>query len=49
MLLNPPVALPAMGKPLFKAPDTGYYEIVRGTEESIQSGLQQGPETFVLI
>jgi hypothetical protein len=23
MLLNPPVALPVMGKPLFKAPDGG--------------------------
>jgi len=38
-----------MGKPLFKAPDGGYYEIIRGTKESIQSGLQQWTETFVLI
>jgi len=25
--INPPVALTAMGKPLFNAPDGGYYEI----------------------
>ena len=38
-----------MGKPLFKAPDGGYYEIVRVTEDSIQSELQQGLETSVLV
>ena len=45
----PAVALTAMGKPLFKAPDGGYYEIVRVTEDSTESGLQQGPETSVLV
>ena len=38
-----------MGKPLFNAPDGGYYEIVRVTEDSTQSGLQQGPEISVLV
>jgi hypothetical protein len=38
-----------MGKPLFKAPDGGYDEIVRVTEDSTQSGLLQGPETSVLV
>ena len=38
-----------MGKPLFKASDGGYHQIVRVTEDSTQSGLQQGPETFVLV
>jgi len=38
-----------MGKPLFNAPDGGYYEIVRVTEESTQSGLQQGSEISVLV
>jgi hypothetical protein len=38
-----------MGKPLFKAPDGGYYEIVRVTEDSTQSGLQEGHETSVLV
>ncbi len=38
-----------MGKPLFKAPDGGYYEIVWVTEDSTQSGLQQGHETSVLV
>ena len=38
-----------MGKPLSKAPDGGYYEIVRVTEDGTQSGLQQGPETSVLV
>ncbi len=39
-----------MGNPLFKAPDGGYYEIVRVTEDGTQSsGLQQGPETAVLV
>jgi hypothetical protein len=38
-----------MGKPLFKASDGGYYEIVRGTGDSTQSGLQQGPETSMLV
>jgi hypothetical protein len=47
--LNPPGALTAMGKPLFKASDGGYYEIVRGTEDSTQSGLQQGLGTSVLV
>jgi hypothetical protein len=37
-----------MGKPLFHAPDGGYYEIVRVTEDSTQSGLQQGPEISVV-
>jgi hypothetical protein len=48
-MVNPPVALTAMGKPLFNAPDGGYYEIVRVTEDSTQSGLQQGPEISVLV
>jgi hypothetical protein len=47
--INSPVALTAMGKPLFKAPDGGYYDIVRVTEDSTQSELQQGPETSVLV
>ena len=38
-----------MGKPLFKAPDGGYYKIVRATEDGIQNRLQQGLETSVLI
>jgi hypothetical protein len=38
-----------MGKPLFKAPDDGHNEIVRVTEDSTQSGLQQRPETSVLV
>jgi hypothetical protein len=38
-----------MGNPLSKAPDGGYYEIARATEDSIQSGLLQGLETFVLV
>ena len=28
---------------------SGYYEIVRVTEDNTQSGLQQGPETSVLV
>jgi hypothetical protein len=44
-----PVVLTAMGKQLFKAPDGGYYEIVRVTEGSTQSELQQGPETSLLL
>ena len=47
--LNPPVALTDMGKPLFKAPDGGYYEIVWVTEDDTMSGLQQGHETSVLV
>ena len=39
----------AMGKPLFKAPDGGYYERVRVTKDSTQSGLQQGLEASVLV
>ena len=46
---NPPVALTTMGKPLFKAPDGGYHEIVRVTEDSAKSGLRQGSETLVLL
>jgi hypothetical protein len=42
-------ALTAMGKPLFKAPDGGYYEIRWVTEDSTMSGLQQGHETSVLV
>jgi hypothetical protein len=42
-------ALTAIGKPLFKASDGGHHEIARVTEDSTQSGLQQGPETFVLV
>ena len=38
-----------MGKPLFKAPDGGYYEIVWVTEDGTMSGLQQGHETSVLV
>jgi hypothetical protein len=38
-----------MGKPLFKAPDGGYYERVRVTEDSTQGGLQQGFETSMLL
>jgi hypothetical protein len=38
-----------MGKPLLKAPDGGYYEIIRVTEDSTQSGLQQGHETSELV
>ena len=38
-----------MGKPLFKAPDGGYYKKVRVTEDSTHSELQQGPETSVLV
>jgi hypothetical protein len=38
-----------MGKPLFKASDGGYYEIVRVTEDSTQSGLRQEPDTSVLL
>ena len=38
-----------MGKPLFKAPDGGYYERVRVTEDSTQSGLQQGLEASMLV
>jgi hypothetical protein len=38
-----------MGKPLFKAPDGGYYEIVGVTEDSTRSVLQRGPETSVLV
>ncbi len=41
---NPPVALTATGKPLFKAPDGGDYEIVRVTKVSPQSGLQRASE-----
>jgi hypothetical protein len=39
----------AMGKPLFKAPDGGYYKKVRVTEDSTHSELQQVPETSVLV
>jgi hypothetical protein len=38
-----------MGKPLFKAPDGGYYKMVRVTEDRAQSGLKQGPETSVVV
>jgi len=38
-----------MGKPLFKAPDGGYYEIVRVTEGAARSGLRQGLDTSVLV
>jgi hypothetical protein len=38
-----------MGKPLFKAPDGGYFEMVEVTEDSIESGLQRGPEALVLV
>jgi hypothetical protein len=38
-----------MGKPLFKAPDGGYYREVRVTGDSTHSELQQGPETSVLV
>jgi hypothetical protein len=43
------VALTAMGRPLFNAPDGGYYEIVRVTGDSTQSEFKQGPETSVLV
>ena len=39
----------AMGKPLFKAPDGGYHEIVWVTKDGTMSGLQQGHETSVLV
>ena len=38
-----------MGKPLFKAPDGGYSERVKVTEDSTQTGLQQGLEASVLV
>jgi wyosine [tRNA(Phe)-imidazoG37] synthetase (radical SAM superfamily) len=38
-----------MGRLLYKAPDGGYYEIVRVTEDNTQKGLQQGRETCVLL
>jgi hypothetical protein len=38
-----------MGKPLFKAPDGGYYQIVRVTKDSTRSGPQQGLEISVLV
>jgi len=38
-----------MGRPLFKAPDGGYYEGARATEDSTRSELQQGPETSVPV
>jgi hypothetical protein len=38
-----------MGNPPFKAPDGGYYETARVTEDTTQSGLQQGSETSVLV
>jgi len=40
--LDPPVALTAMGKPLFKASDGGYYEIVRVTEDSTRLYSSEG-------
>jgi hypothetical protein len=43
------VALTVMGRPLFKAPDGGYFEIIRVTGDSTQRGLQQGPEISVLV
>jgi hypothetical protein len=46
---HPAVALTAMGKPLFKVPDDGYYKKVRVTEDSTHSELQQGLETSVLV
>jgi len=38
-----------MGKPLFKAPDGGYYEKVGAMEDNTQSQLQQEPEISVLV
>jgi hypothetical protein len=38
-----------MSKPLFKAPDGGYYVKVRVTEDGTQSGLWQGLEATVLV
>jgi hypothetical protein len=38
-----------MGRPLYKAPDGGYYEIVRVTEDNTQTALQQGRETSALV
>jgi hypothetical protein len=49
MVVGYPVALTAMGKPLFKAPDGDYYERVKVTENSTQTGLHQGPEASVLV
>ena len=40
--IDPLVALTAMGKPLFKAPDGGYYEIVRVTEDSTRVDSSKG-------
>jgi hypothetical protein len=48
-MTNPPVALTTMGNPLFKAPDGGYYETAKVTEDSTQSGFPQGSETSVLV
>ena len=47
--LDPPVALTAMGKPLFKASDGGYYEVVRVTEDStrVDSGKSLIPPCFL--
>jgi len=49
LFVYPPVALTAMGKPLFNAPGGGYYDLVRVAEDSTQSGLQQGPEISMLV
>ena len=38
-----------MGKPLLKVSDGGYFEMVRVTEDSTKSGLQQGAETPVSV
>jgi hypothetical protein len=38
-----------MEKPLLKAPNGAYYEIVRGREDSMQSGFRQGSETSMLL
>jgi hypothetical protein len=38
-----------MGKPLFKAPDGGRFEILWEREDLTQSELQQGARTSVLL
>jgi hypothetical protein len=40
----PPVAKTAMGKPLFKAPDGGRFEILWEREDLTQSELRRGKE-----
>ena len=46
---NPPVANPAMGKPLFKASDGGQIDILGEREDVTQSELQQGSATGMLL